>query len=142
MKESINQIITALFELEAKGCHSVFFEYGSGLFCARIYSGEQSKGKVLYERTINIAEEQAELEKLHNLTKKLKLLVCTTVFQCYRRKFVKDEKSGDREKTGSIFEVGENAMQAMQIDGSGYFTDDPDNGLQYYTDMKQVSETV
>jgi hypothetical protein len=69
----------------------------------------------------------------------MKYSVINTSFQCYRREFVKGEKSGDWEKTGSIFEVGENAMQTMQIDGSGYFIDDPDNGLQYYADMKQDS---
>jgi hypothetical protein len=29
----------------------------------------------------------------------------------------------------------------MLIDGSGYYIDDPDNGLQYFVDMKQSSET-
>jgi len=142
MEVSINQVIRALQELEAKGCHTVFFEYGNGLFRARIYSGEQVTGKMLYERTINIAEEQAELEKLSILAEELKYLVCLTPFQCYRQEFVKGEKSGKWEKVRPVFAVGENALQSMQIDGSGYFIDDPDNGLQYYVNMKQVSETV
>jgi hypothetical protein len=32
----INRIITVLDELEAKGCHSIFCEYGNGLFRVRI----------------------------------------------------------------------------------------------------------
>ena len=76
------------------------------------------------------------------LAEKLKYLVCSTPFQCYRQEFVKGEKSGKWEKVRPVFAVGENALQSMQIDGSGYFIDDPDNGLQYYVNMKQVSETV
>jgi hypothetical protein len=32
---------------------------------------------------------------------------------------------------------GDNATQSMLIDGSGYYIDDPDNGMQYFVDMKQ-----
>jgi hypothetical protein len=62
--------------------------------------------------------------------------VKTTSFQCYKREFVKGEKAGKWEKTVPVIEFGENATQAMLIDGSGYYIDDPDNGLQYFVDMK------
>jgi hypothetical protein len=53
IENSINQIITALMELEAKGCHSVFFEYGNGLFCTRIFRGEVCTENIVYEKTIS-----------------------------------------------------------------------------------------
>lgn len=65
----------------------------------------------------------------------------TTVFQCHKREFIKGEKSGAWEKTCPAIEYGDNATSAMLIDGSGYYIDDPDNGLQYFVDMKQLSET-
>jgi len=139
-KTSINQIITALMELEAKGCHSVYFEYSEGLFRVRIYSGEYSIGKVVYEGAIYHEQEHAEMEKLSKMIETLKYRVTTTVFQCYKRVFVRGEKSGEWVKIKPIFECGENAMSSMLCDGSGYFVDDPANGLQYFVDMKKVSE--
>jgi len=56
--KSIYQIITALMELEAKGCHSVFFEYGNGLFKVKIFKIEANK--VVFEKTINLIQEQAK----------------------------------------------------------------------------------
>lgn len=64
-----------------------------------------------------------------------------TIFPCYRREFVRGVKADEWEKTGSAIEYGDNATTSMLIDGSGYYIDDPDNGLQYFVDMKQVSET-
>jgi hypothetical protein len=67
--------------------------------------------------------------------------VATTAFQCYKREFIKGEFVGEWEKTTSVFEFGDNATQAMLIDGSGYYIDDPDNGLQYFVDYQSLSET-
>jgi hypothetical protein len=81
-----------------------------------------------------------KLEELHNRVTDIRHHVRNTVFQCYKREFVKGEKAGKWEKTNPIIEFGDNAMQSMLIDGSGYYLDDPDNGLQYFVDMKHLSE--
>ncbi len=141
MKAKINQIITALLELEAKGCHAVFFEYGNGLFRARIFRGEAHEEKVLYQRVINPAREPDELDKFQGFIENLKEHIMTIVYPCYKREFIKGEKAGKWEKTGSTIEFGDNATQSMLIDGSGYYIDAPDNAVQYFVDMKQVSET-
>jgi hypothetical protein len=141
MKSTVNQIITALMELEAKGCHSVFFEYGNGLFHVRIYNGEIRLGKTVYEKTIYHGIEQSEMVRLSNLIGTLSSHVYTTVFQCYRQEFVNGKKSGKWEKTKPSFEYGDNATQSMLIDGSGYYIDDPENGVQYFVSMKELSET-
>ena len=127
-------------ELEAKGCHSVFFEYSEGLFRVRIYSGEYSIGKIVYERSIYHEQEHEEMEKLSKMIETLKYRITTTVFQCYRRIFVIGEKSGDWVKIKPIFVCGENAMSSMLCDGSGYYVTDPDNDVEYFVDMKKVSE--
>ena len=143
MKEkiSINQIIKALIELEAKGCHAVFFEYGNGLFRVRIFRGEASIENIVYEKAINPMRQQTELNVLANLVETLSNRVFVTVFQCYRRVFVKGEKSGNWEKTKPAFEFDDNSGFSMLMDGSGYYLDDTDRGLQYFVDMKQLSET-
>jgi hypothetical protein len=141
MKEKINQIITALAELEAKGCHRIFFEYGNGLFKVRIFKSQVKAETVVYERTINLSEELAELCEVCSFIENLKSHVTKTVFQCYKRAFVKGEKPGKWEKTGSSFEFGDNATSEMLINGTGYYITDPDNGLQYFVDMQQASET-
>jgi hypothetical protein len=64
----------------------------------------------------------------------------TVLFPCYKQEFVNGKKSGQWEKCNPSFEVGDNATQSMLIDGSGYYIDDPDNAVQYFADMKQVSE--
>ncbi|MDR0506866.1 MAG: hypothetical protein LBH32_08650 [Dysgonamonadaceae bacterium] len=137
----INQIITVLMELEAKGCHKCFFEYVNGLVCVKIYRNEVGRENIVYERTINPIQEQAQLDKVFNFMENLKLHVKTTSFQCYRRDFVKGKISGEWEKTRPAFEFGKNAMQSMLIDGSGYYIDDPDNKLQYFVDLKHENET-
>jgi len=139
--KSINQIISSLIDLEAIGCHSFILEYGNGLFHVRIYNGKVHSGKVVYEKTLYPSIEKSELVRLSNLIETLKFCVCKTVYQCYKREFIKGEKSGAWEKTRPIFEVGENATQSMLIDGSGYYIDDPHNSLQYFVDYKNVSET-
>ena len=139
--KSIHQIITALAELEAKGCHSVFFEYGNGLFRVRIFKYEANAERIIYENNINLTDEQTKLDELYNHIENMKNLTCTTVFQCYRQEFVKGKKAGDWEKIKPAFEVGANATSAMLIDGSGYYINDPDNNMQYFVDMKQLNET-
>jgi len=140
-EKSINQIITALWELEAKGCHSVFFEYGNGMFRVRIFKGETGEANIVFEKSVSVTQEHAELEKLYQHIDNMKYYIINTPFQCYRREFVKGKKSGKWEKTRPMFEFGENAMQAMMISGSGYLIDDPDNGLQYFVDYSKESET-
>jgi hypothetical protein len=138
INKSIHQIITALMELEAKRCHSVFFEYRNSLFRVRIFKDDN---KVVYEKTINLIQEQAELEKLYNHIENMKIYIYTTVFQCYRQEFVKGIKAGKWEKVKSSFEIGANATTAMQIGGLGNFINDPDNNMLYFVDMTQLSET-
>ncbi len=62
-------------------------------------------------------------------------------FPCYKREFIQGEKAGEWQKTTSTIEYGDNATQSMLIDGSGYYINDPDNGLQYFVDMKQENKT-
>lgn len=141
MKVNINLIITALMELEAKGCHKVFFEYGNGLVRVRIFKGEVSAENVVFEKTINPVTEQAEMDSLLALIKSMSDHIMKTEYQCYRQEFVKGVKAGKWEKTRPVIEFGDKAMSSMLIDGSGYYIDDPENELLYFVDMKQLSET-
>jgi hypothetical protein len=141
MKSSIFQIIKALTELEAKGCHSVFFEYCGGMYMIRIYSGDAHTGRIVYKNIINPTKEQAEMDKLSNLIEKLKNRVITTDFQCYMREFVNGSKTGDWIKIKPIFEFGDNSVFSMLCDNSGYYLDDAENGVQYFVDMRQISVT-
>ena len=141
METKINQIITALIELEAKGCHSVFFEYGNETIHVRIFKGEVKAEHIVYEKTVNPLQEQAEVDKISEHVNNMRYYVKKTLFQCYRREFIQGEKSGEWEKIKPSFVCGENATQSMLIDGSGYFIDDTDNGLQYFVDMNKLSET-
>ncbi len=141
MKAKINQVITALLELEAKGCHAVFFESGNGLFRARIFKGEAHEEKILYQRVINPTCEPDRLDELQGFIENLNSHITTVPFPCYKQEFVKGEKSGKWQKCKPSFEVGDNATQSMLIDGSGYYINDPDNGMQYFVDMKQAGIT-
>ena len=138
METKIVQIIMALFELEAKECHRTFFEYGNGLFRVRIIG--ITTEKVVYEKQINVVEERKELKKLLKHVTDMRYCVMKVPYQCYVREFVKGVKSGEWEKTGSILEYGKKATAAKQIDNSGCFIDDFENGLQYYIDYKQIIE--
>jgi hypothetical protein len=140
METAINKVITALMELEAKGCHRVHFEYGNGLFHVRISKGEVDNEQVVYEKTICPSMEQEHLDGLYNRIEDTKSHVKKTAFQCYKREFIKGEKIGKWAKTRPAFEIGDNATSAMTINGSGYLIDDPDNSLQYFVDMIQLSE--
>jgi len=141
MKATVNQIFAALTELESKGCHAVFFEYGNGRVRVRIFRGEAHEGKALYQRVIDPPREPAELDSLLELIETLQRRITTTVFQCYKREFVKGVKAGVWEPTRSVIEFGENATTAMKIDGTGYTIDDPDSGTQYFVDMTRTNET-
>jgi len=138
MKEKINQIVTALFELEAKECHRTYFEYGNGLFRVRIINRETEK--IEYEKSISLATDRKELKRLLNHVIDMRYCVHKTSFQCYRREFVKGVKSGEWEKTKCVIEHGKRATASMLIDNSGYYIDDPENGLQYFVNYKQLSE--
>ena len=138
--KKIQQIILALVELEANGYHCVCFEYGNDFFRVRIFAGKVSIGNIVYQKTIIPSEEATELDKLSDKIETLKSSVTTTIFQCYRREFIKGERAGKWEKVRPIIPFGENALTSMLYDGSGYYLHDPDNGLQYFVDMKQVSE--
>jgi hypothetical protein len=135
METKINQIIMALMELEAKGCHKCFFEYGNGLVSVKIYRDEVNQKSIVYEKTVN----PVQLDELLNFIENLKSHVKTTSFQCYRQDYVNGKRSGKWEKTRPIIEFGDNATQSMLIDGSGYYINDPDNEVLYFVDMKQES---
>jgi hypothetical protein len=140
MRTKIKEIISALMKLEAKGCHNVWFEYENGVFSVKIYRAET--GEIVYEKSVNPAQEEAQLDELSDRIEYLDLHIVSTVHQCYKQDFVKGELSGKWEKTKSVFEFGHNATQSMLIDGSGYYIDDPDNRLLYFVDMKQLSDTM
>jgi len=137
---NIHQIIEALTELEAKGGHSVFFEYSGGMYMIRIYNGDAHTGKMVYHKVINPKREQAELDELAQLIDKLKNRVMVTVFQCYVREFVRGGKMGDWAKIEPIIHFGENSRCSVLDDGSGYYLDDPENEVQYFVDLRQGSE--
>ena len=139
METKINQIITALFELEAKGFYRTFFEYGNNLFRVRIFKSDTEK--IAYEKTINLKDEQKALKKMLKQIVEMKYGIMKTPFQCYRQVFIKGVKSGAWEKTSPIIEYGKNATTSMLIDNSGYYINDPDNDLMYFVDVKQLSET-
>ena len=137
--KSINKIIMALFELEAKGCHSIFYEYGNGLFRVRII--HHFTEKVDYEGQIDLHEDEKEIERLLDKIEYMTFSIRKTPFQCFKREFVKGRKAGKWEKIKSIIELGDNATESMLEDGSGYYLNDPDNDMQYFVDYKQLSET-
>ena len=139
---SINQVIKVLAELEAKGCHSVFLEYGNGTIHVRIFKGEVKADNIVYEKRANVIQEQAEIIKMYEHINNMKYYVVNTPFQCYRREFITGEKSGELEKTKSSFLSGENATKESLIDNSGYYITDTDNGLQYFVDMKHLGEKL
>jgi hypothetical protein len=136
MRTKINEVITALLELEAKGCHTVFFEYGDGLFNVRIYRGQAEAGDLMYE-DLNMME--YDLELLLDFIDNLKKRILTTSFPCYKRQFVKGKRAGKWAKIKPVIEFGEKATTAMRIDGSGYLIDDPENRVQYFVDFNHDS---
>jgi hypothetical protein len=147
MKTTVNQIITALLELQDKGYFDISFDYEKDLFQVRIYKGKSDLHKrPVYHESINLTNDKG-LDEVFNMVEALKATpandknnVMITPFQCYRREFIIGEKSGEWIKILPIIEYGDNAMQSMLIDGSGYYIDDPDNDLQYFVNYHS-SET-
>jgi len=137
MKEKINQIISALFELEAKGCYRTFFEYGNGLFRMKIVNRETDK--VVYEKTVNIAEGQKTLKKILRHVIAMRSGVMKFNYQCYKRKSVKGIASGKWEKTNSIIEYGKKAT--AEKSENGLLINDFENELLYFVDFRKKIET-
>ena len=136
METKIVQIITALFELEAKGCHRTYFEYEKGMFRVKIASIKTNE--VIYGNTIKVAEERKELKKTLNHIITMKNCIMKFPYQCYKRVFVKGVKAGEWEKTDSIIEYGEKAT--VEKAGNGLFISDFESGLQYFVDYKQINK--
>ena len=109
MKTNIHQIVTALMELEAKGCHRVFFEYGNDMFRLRIFRGDASVKSIAFERTVPLFGQQTELDQLYDYIINLKHHLKKTLFQCYCREFIEDVKSGILKRIKPAFEFGVNA---------------------------------
>ncbi|GHU79429.1 hypothetical protein FACS1894145_3560 [Bacteroidia bacterium] len=71
------------------------------MFRVRIFKGEAINEKIVCQRVINPTREPAGLDELLNFIENLKNHITATVFQCYKRDFVKGEKAGKWEKTKS-----------------------------------------
>jgi len=138
-KKSIHQIINSLMELEAKGCHSTFFEYGNGMFRIRIFKGDASVENTVFEKAIT-NDEQSKLDEIYEHVNNMKYYVTKTSFKCSKREFIKGEKVGEWQEIKPCFEFGKNATSEMVISGTGYFITDPDNNLQYYVDYNNISK--
>jgi len=138
MKVDIQRIIKALIALEEKGCHLVFFEYGSDKFKVRIFKEDVTVENIVFQRLIFTEEENSELDELYTFIENMKFNVYTTLFQCYKRK-LKGGKAGKWEKTKPCFALGDNATTSMFKDGC--YINDPDNKLKYFVDMTKLSET-
>jgi hypothetical protein len=145
MKAKVNQIITAMLELQSKGYFDISFDYERNRFQVRIYRGKSNPDKypAYYESIDLTTVEESKLDEVFKMVEALKAVpakdtnnVMITPFQCYRREFVKGEKSGEWIEILPIIEYGENATQSMLIDGSGYYIDDPDNDMQYFVDYE------
>jgi hypothetical protein len=141
MKTKVSQIITALLELQGKGYFDISFGYEKDLFQVRIYEGKFDLHKrPVYQENIDLTTDvESKLDEVLNMVEALKAVptkstnnVIVVPFQCYRQEFVNGKKSGEWVKILPIIEYGSNATQSMLIDGSGYYIDDTDNGLQYF----------
>jgi len=88
---------------------------------------------------VKLSDKWKTLKQILKQVNKMKFQIMETPFQCYKREFIKDVKSGEWKKTQSIIEYGKKATASKQIDGLGIFIDDFENDLQYYIDMKQLS---
>jgi len=135
-EKSINQIITALFGLEAKKCYRTYFEYGNGLFQIKIFKHETEK--VVYEKTINVAEERKELKKVLRHIIAMRFGVMKFHYQCYKQKFVKGITCGEWEKTNFIIKYGKKAT--AEKSENGLFINDFENDLLYFVDFREKIE--
>jgi hypothetical protein len=145
MKTKVVQIVTAMLELQDKGYFDISFNCKGNLFQAEIYrkNFHMHKYPDCQESIDLTADVESKLDEVLEMIEALKSMptkdtnrVMIKPFPCYRREFVKGEKSGEWVKILPVIEYGDNAMQAMLMDGSGYYIDDPDNGVQYFVDMK------
>jgi hypothetical protein len=96
-----------------------------------------------YHESIDLTGEEGKLDGVLSMVDALKAVpakdtnnVMITSFQCYRQEFVNGKKSGEWIKILPVIEYGDNATQSMLIDGSGYYLNDPDNGMQYFIDYE------
>jgi hypothetical protein len=146
MKTKISRIITGLLELQGKGYFNISFDYEGDMFQVRVYKRKPDLQKFPeYNECIDLTTDgESKLERMLNLVEALKAVptkdtnnVMIKPFQCYSREFVKGEKSGEWTKILPVIEYGDNATQSMLTGGLGYYIDDPDNGMQYFVDMKQ-----
>jgi hypothetical protein len=143
MKEKVSQIITALLELRDKGYFDISFDCEGNLFQVRIYRGKRDLHKSpAYHESIDLSGEDGKLDGVLSMVEVLSTVpakdtnnVMITSFQCYRY------ESGEWVKILPVIEYGDNATQSMLIDGSGYYLDDPDNGMQYFVDYEIKNET-
>ncbi|MDR1181331.1 MAG: hypothetical protein LBL13_05085 [Bacteroidales bacterium] len=144
MKEKVSRIITALLELQGKGYFDISFNCEGHLFQVRIYKGKYDVYKLsVYYASIDLSGEEGKLDGVFNMVEALKSVptkdtnnVMITTLQCYRQEIVEGKKSGNWIKILPIIEYGRNATQSMLIDGSGYYLDDPDNGMLYFVDYE------
>lgn len=145
MRTKVNQIITAMLELQSKGYFDISFDYGKNLFQVRIYKGKLDvhNHPEYHERIDLTTDGESKLDEVFNMVEALKAVpskasnnVMIKPFQCYRQEFVKGKKSGEWIKMFPIIEYGDNATQSMLIDGSGYYIDDPDNEMLYFVDYE------
>jgi hypothetical protein len=138
MKAKVSQIITALLELQSKGYFSISFNCEKKSFQIRIYKGRSDLHDCpVYHASIELPDEESTLDEVFNMVEALKAVptkasnnVRITPFQCYR------QEAGKWIKILPIIEYGDNAMQSMLIDGSGYYLDDPDNNMLYFVDYE------
>jgi hypothetical protein len=146
MKTKISQIIIALLEIQNKGYFNIAFDYENSLFQVRIYKGKTDEYP-MYQACIDLTTDvESKLDEAFTIVEVLKTMptkdtnsVMITYFQCYSREFVPGEKSGEWIKIPPVIEYAGNATQLMLIDGSGYYIDDPYNGMQYFVDYKYKS---
>lgn len=145
MKAKVIRIITSLLELQSKGYFNISLDYEGDSFNMRIYKGKLDlHNRPVYHKSIDLnTDGESKLDEVFNMVEALTEIptkdtnnVMITPFQCFRREFVKGEKSGEWIKTLPIIEYGDNATQSTLIDGSGYYIDDPDNGMQYFVDYE------
>jgi hypothetical protein len=141
MKTKVSRIITALLEIQSKGYFDISFNCEGNLFQVKIYKGKfDVHNHPVYYATIDLTGEEGKLDEVFNMVEALKAVptkdtnnVMIKSFQCYRQE---GEKAGKWVKILPIIEYGENAMQSMLIDGSGYYLNDPDNGMLYFVDYE------
>jgi hypothetical protein len=149
MKTKVSQIITALLELQSKGYFYMSFNCERNVFQVWIFKGKFDVHKhPVYYASIELPDEENKLDEVFSMVEALKAVptkasnnVMTVAFQCYKREFVKGEKSGKWIKTLPIVEYGKNATYSRLINSEGCYINDPDNSMQYYINYK-ISDSI